>query len=115
MHYARVTGISNESTVKNVIIPPKYQFDFEEDVGFINSRAFAGTDIETIYIPNHSFLQVGSNVFDGCDSLTDVYVGYDPLIGVYWEDDWLGDAADHVTVHENVSLSEYKKLYYSGN
>lgn len=29
-----------------------------------------------------------------------------------WEPDWLGEAADHVTVHTNVSLSEYMDIYF---
>lgn len=116
--YTRVAGLKSGSTVKNVIIPDEYPP--YGDVGYINENAFANTDIETIYISDTTpyglmSLVVGSNVFDGCDNLTDVYIGDDARFmgseGI-WEPDWLGDAADHVTVHTNVSLSDYKKLYF---
>lgn len=119
--YTRVRGLKDGSTVKNVILPSEYLFgSFTADLGYINARAFADTDIESIYIPGiipggKPSINVGSNAFDGCDSLTDIYIGNEAdWMGVegVWEPDWLGDAADHVTVHTNVSLSEYMDIYF---
>ncbi len=113
--YAKVMGIKEGSTVENVMLPSEYLFKFEESLGFINEGAFANNKtIKTVYIPNaspygKSDISVGSNVFDGCDNLTDVYIESEPWIGSYWETDWLGDAESHVTLHIGVSLSEYKK------
>lgn len=90
-----------------VVIPPTYD---SKDVDCIYSRAFAGSDVETVVIPS-TVTEIGGYAFDGCAMLNNVSLPMN-LTSVGWG--VFRDCTSLATVHIPASLEKVNESMFWG-
>lgn len=85
-YYENYNGITKYPTLRHVNMP---------NVVSIGSSAFYGQLLKEVSLPS-SLQSLGSNIFAGCDSLTDVYCHVALPLEISGS---VGDAASHATLH----------------